>query len=166
MNGHAFRVVAVATKGLWGQQKLQHLPMCSCMGTLAHPWHTSKHRTHMQLLVSVVFIGQHGACCGSLSFVYNCMLFACLQLSSPKGFAWQHEVQKTDTLPALAVRYMCDVTSLKRMNNMITEHSLHSRHIVYVPGKHGQRCFETLHSINYVAVCTMLCCACWAALVS
>lgn len=48
-------------------------------------------------------------------------------------FVLKHPVKKGETLPMLAVKYGVDVTTLKRMNNIMTDHSLMSRIVVYIP---------------------------------
>lgn len=40
---------------------------------------------------------------------------------------------RTDSFLSLAVRYGVHPTAIKRVNNMISDHSLHSRLEVYVP---------------------------------
>lgn len=58
-----------------------------------------------------------------------------LQAASLINFVYQHTVQRTDTLQMLAVRHNTDVPSLKRLNNIISEHSLHSRTNIFIPGQ-------------------------------
>ncbi|KAG2494445.1 hypothetical protein HYH03_007497 [Edaphochlamys debaryana] len=48
-------------------------------------------------------------------------------------FVRRHPVCRTDTLPSLAVRHGCAVTAIKRLNNLISDHSLHSRTAVFLP---------------------------------
>lgn len=50
-----------------------------------------------------------------------------------KNFAYKHDVRKGDTLPMLAVKYGVDVTTIKRANNFISDHSLFSRYSLYIP---------------------------------
>eukprot|EP00877_Chromochloris_zofingiensis_P003472 jgi/Chrzof1/13125/Cz07g20230.t1 len=49
------------------------------------------------------------------------------------SFVMLHHVQRTDTLQMLAVRYGVDVTTIKRVNNLMSDHSLHSRQHLYIP---------------------------------
>uniref|UniRef100_A0A383VBY3 F-box domain-containing protein n=1 Tax=Tetradesmus obliquus TaxID=3088 RepID=A0A383VBY3_TETOB len=49
------------------------------------------------------------------------------------SFVRQHVVLRTDTLQMLAVRHGLDVPGLKRVNNLMTEHSLHSRTHLFIP---------------------------------
>eukprot|EP00879_Flechtneria_rotunda_P004941 GHRR01005215.1.p1 GENE.GHRR01005215.1~~GHRR01005215.1.p1 ORF type:complete len:254 (+),score=72.86 GHRR01005215.1:157-918(+) len=48
-------------------------------------------------------------------------------------FAYQHMVQHADSLQMLAVRYGTDLPMLKRVNNLMTDHSLHSRTHLFIP---------------------------------
>ncbi len=56
------------------------------------------------------------------------------EYATVKHFVRKHVVCKTDTLAKLAVLHQSDVTTLKRMNNMTTDHVLHSRTYVWIPG--------------------------------
>lgn len=59
---------------------------------------------------------------------------AMLQTAALASFVRQHVVLRTDTLQMLAVRHGTDVPGLKRVNNLMTEHSLHSRSHLFIPG--------------------------------
>ncbi|KAG2435804.1 hypothetical protein HXX76_007000 [Chlamydomonas incerta] len=48
-------------------------------------------------------------------------------------FVSRHEVARGDSPTSLAVRYGVSVTAIKRLNNLISDHSLHSRTAVYIP---------------------------------
>ncbi|KAG2451221.1 hypothetical protein HYH02_003828 [Chlamydomonas schloesseri] len=48
-------------------------------------------------------------------------------------FVSRHEVARGDSPTSLAVRYGVSVTAIKRLNNIISDHSLHSRTAVYIP---------------------------------
>jgi LysM repeat protein len=43
-------------------------------------------------------------------------------------------VQRGDSLQALAVRHGVTVPCLKRVNNLMSDHALHSRTQLYIPG--------------------------------
>jgi len=45
----------------------------------------------------------------------------------------KHLIQPGETVQSLAVRHGCDLASIKRLNNIITDNSLSSRHCIYVP---------------------------------
>jgi hypothetical protein len=62
------------------------------------------------------------------------LLLLCLQTASLSSFVRQHVVLRTDTLQMLAVRHGIDVPGLKRVNNLMTDHSLHSRTHLFIPG--------------------------------
>lgn len=57
-----------------------------------------------------------------------------MQTASVPSFVRQHAVVRTDTLQMLAVRHGIDVPTLKRVNNLMTDHSLHSRTHLFIPG--------------------------------
>lgn len=46
---------------------------------------------------------------------------------------FESQVARTDSFLSLAVRYGVEPTAIKRVNNMISDHSLHSRIVVYIP---------------------------------
>ncbi|PNW71954.1 hypothetical protein CHLRE_16g667100v5 [Chlamydomonas reinhardtii] len=48
-------------------------------------------------------------------------------------FVSRHEVARGDSPTSLAVRYGVSVTAVKRLNNLISDHSLLSRSAVYIP---------------------------------
>ncbi|GIL55094.1 hypothetical protein Vafri_10711 [Volvox africanus] len=48
-------------------------------------------------------------------------------------FVRRHVVCRGDTLTGLAVRHGCEVTTIMRLNNLISYHSLHSRENVFLP---------------------------------
>lgn len=56
-----------------------------------------------------------------------------LESASLSHFVRRHAVQRSDSLQAVAVRYGSCVTAIKRLNNIMSDHSLHSRTEVYVP---------------------------------
>lgn len=60
-----------------------------------------------------------------------------LQTATLSSFVHRHEVGPTDSLQRLAVRYGSTLPAIKRVNNLMTDHSLHSRAYVYVPGGCG-----------------------------
>lgn len=70
---------------------------------------------------------QLAACCGQPKQA------AFLETAGLSSFVVQHQVSRTDTLTMLAVRHGCSVADVKRVNQLMSEHSLHSRHCVYVP---------------------------------
>jgi LysM repeat protein len=57
------------------------------------------------------------------------------QTATPSSFARWHQVQRFDTLQMLAVKYGLDLPTLKRTNNLMTDHSIHSRTHLFVPGQ-------------------------------
>lgn len=75
-----------------------------------------------------------------------------LQTAALCSFVRQHRVQRTDTLQMLAVRHGTDVNTLKRTNNMISDHSMYSRHHLYIPGA----AHATARSSAVVCDCSML----------
>lgn len=56
-----------------------------------------------------------------------------LETASLHHFVYRHVVQRADTVQMLAVRHGCDVTALKRLNNLFSDHSLQSRMEVFLP---------------------------------
>ena len=46
----------------------------------------------------------------------------------------QHKCRRWETLASVAVAYGCDVASLRRLNNLMSDDALRSRVRVYVPG--------------------------------
>ena len=46
-----------------------------------------------------------------------------------------HTLSSSDSLSSLAVRYRTDTASLRRLNNIITDHTLASRTEIYIPGE-------------------------------
>jgi hypothetical protein len=73
---------------------------------------------------------------GLLLLLLTCRLL-CLQTAGLSSFVRQHVVLRTDTLQMLAVRHGIDVPGLKRVNNLMTDHSLHSRTHLFIPGGPG-----------------------------
>lgn len=49
-------------------------------------------------------------------------------------FAWRHQVGAGDTLARIAVKYGTTTASVKRLNNLMTDHSLATRDAVYIAG--------------------------------
>lgn len=58
----------------------------------------------------------------------------CMQTAAVTSFVRQHQVLRTDTLQMLAVRHGVTVPCLKRVNNLMTDHALHSRTHLFIPG--------------------------------
>lgn len=56
-----------------------------------------------------------------------------LERATLHSFATAHKVSRSDTFASLAVRYGVDMPSIKRVNQVISDHSLYSRFVVYVP---------------------------------
>lgn len=50
------------------------------------------------------------------------------------SFCRQHALGHCDSLSALAVRHSASLHELKRLNLLMSEHSLHSRTHIYTPG--------------------------------
>lgn len=57
-----------------------------------------------------------------------------MQTAAETSFVRQHQVLRTDTLQMLAVRHGVTVPCLKRVNNLMTDHALHSRTHLFIPG--------------------------------
>ena len=57
------------------------------------------------------------------------------QAATVSNFAHKHTVQSTETLAQLAVKYGTDVPTIKRVNNMTSDHSLQSRAHIFIPGR-------------------------------
>ncbi|KAF8058099.1 F-box protein [Scenedesmus sp. PABB004] len=55
------------------------------------------------------------------------------ETAAPHSFARAHAVARGDSLAALAVRSGQDVHSIKRANNLMSDHSLHSRTHIFIP---------------------------------
>lgn len=53
------------------------------------------------------------------------------------SFVREHVVARTDSLQMLAVRHGVSVPCLKRVNNLMSDHALHSRTQLYIPGAGG-----------------------------
>ncbi|KAK9916357.1 hypothetical protein WJX75_001755 [Coccomyxa subellipsoidea] len=53
-------------------------------------------------------------------------------------FAFQHRCRHWESLTSVAVQYNVEVTAIRVLNNLITEHSLRSRQFVYVPVQRDQ----------------------------
>lgn len=92
------------------------LPVCCC------PVLSYQHCLHAVLYHANVFLAHPVAVC------------MCVQTIALASFVMLHHVQRTDTLQMLAVRYGVDVTTIKRVNNLMSDHSLHSRQHLYIPG--------------------------------
>jgi hypothetical protein len=56
-----------------------------------------------------------------------------LECATLASFVRLHPVSRTDSFLSLAVRYGVHPTAVKRVNGMISDHSLHSRLEVFVP---------------------------------
>ena len=58
-----------------------------------------------------------------------------LQAAKLTHFVWMHPCGPSDSLMALALRYGCDVATLRRINNLpLSELSVQSRARIYIPG--------------------------------
>ncbi|KAH7314917.1 hypothetical protein KP509_21G027200 [Ceratopteris richardii] len=53
-------------------------------------------------------------------------------------FAISHTVERWDTVAGLAVKYKVHVIDIKRLNNMISDHGIHSRKRLLIPISHAQ----------------------------
>lgn len=58
-----------------------------------------------------------------------------LQTAAVTSFVREHVVQRTDSLQMLAVRHGVTVPCLKRVNNLMSDFSLHSRTQLFIPGQ-------------------------------
>ena len=56
------------------------------------------------------------------------------QSCTASNFVAQHQCRHWESLTSVAVQYNVDVTAIRVLNNLITDHSLRSRQAVYVPG--------------------------------
>mmetsp|Transcript_34368 Transcript_34368/g.76316 ORF Transcript_34368/g.76316 Transcript_34368/m.76316 type:complete len:327 (+) Transcript_34368:93-1073(+) len=54
-------------------------------------------------------------------------------ISSPRSFVRRHPVVPSDSLQRIAVQHGADLTAIKRLNNIISDHSCASRRIMYIP---------------------------------
>ncbi|KAJ1294023.1 hypothetical protein BS78_01G114400 [Paspalum vaginatum] len=48
-------------------------------------------------------------------------------------FALSHAVRRGDTVPGVALKYSVQVTDIKRFNNMMSDHGIHSRERLLIP---------------------------------
>ena len=71
-------------------------------------------------------------------------------------FVRQHKCRRWETLASVAVQYGCDVASLRRLNNLMSDDALRSRVRVYVPGDHtvSWSCLSVVTSTR--ALCPLL----------
>lgn len=68
-----------------------------------------------------------------LDLTRSCCL-SLLQTAAVTSFVREHAVQRSDTLQMLAVRHGVTVPCLKRLNNLMSDHALHSRTQLFIPG--------------------------------
>lgn len=61
------------------------------------------------------------------------------QTAAVTSFVREHVVQRADSLQMLAVRHGVSVPCLKRVNNLMSDHALHSRTQLYIPGGQQRR---------------------------
>lgn len=67
-------------------------------------------------------------------------------------FVKRHELVAGDSVMGLALRYSVDVPQLKRLNNLITDHTLVSRSHIYIPGTEAFSAFvKTLRTGNLMS---------------
>lgn len=62
-------------------------------------------------------------------------LLCLVQYATISTFVKRHVVVKGDTLASIAVRCHSNINVLKRMNNMTSDHALHSRSHLWIPGR-------------------------------
>lgn len=87
-----------------------------------------------------------------------------LEAATLSSFMWKHKVENGDTLQRLAVKYNSDVISIKRANKIITDRSLISHKVVYVPvtcaaDVHDRHVVLAVHPVScrdIAVVCTTL----------
>ena len=72
-----------------------------------------------------------------------------MQTLGQSAFVKQRPCSSLDTVSSLAVACDTDVASLKQINNLYSEHSLHSREHVFVPG--GETCSELIDAVQLEA---------------
>eukprot|EP00850_Spirogloea_muscicola_P014185 SM000100S09412 [mRNA] locus=s100:196788:198626:+ [translate_table: standard] len=48
-------------------------------------------------------------------------------------FAWSHRVARLDSVAGLAIKYNVQLTDIRRLNNMISDHGIHSRERLLIP---------------------------------
>lgn len=58
-----------------------------------------------------------------------------VQTAAVTSFVREHVVQRADSLQMLAVRHGVTVPCLKRVNNLMSDHALHSRTSLFIPGE-------------------------------
>ncbi|GIM03592.1 hypothetical protein Vretimale_8315 [Volvox reticuliferus] len=75
---------------------------------------------------------QHWRLAGLVGSARNPMI---LDTAALGHFVRRHVVRRGDTLTGLAVCHGCEVTTIMRLNNLISYHSLHSREDVFLPGE-------------------------------
>ncbi|GIL82764.1 hypothetical protein Vretifemale_11689, partial [Volvox reticuliferus] len=73
---------------------------------------------------------QHWRLAGLVGSARNPMI---LDTAALGHFVRRHVVRRGDTLTGLAVCHGCEVTTIMRLNNLISYHSLHSREDVFLP---------------------------------
>lgn len=59
------------------------------------------------------------------------------QVAGLSHFAIQHTCRYWESLTSVAVHYNVDVSAIRVLNNLISEHSLRSRQYVFVPGDYS-----------------------------
>jgi hypothetical protein len=57
-----------------------------------------------------------------------------VQTAAVTSFVREHVMQRADSLQMLAVRHGVTVPCLKRVNNLMSDHALHSRTSLFIPG--------------------------------
>ncbi|KAJ7547169.1 hypothetical protein O6H91_08G073300 [Diphasiastrum complanatum] len=55
------------------------------------------------------------------------------QIQSLKVFAISHTVQRWDTVAGLAIKYQVHITDIRQLNNMMSDHGIHSRERLLIP---------------------------------